>query len=204
MVKFTCTNAALFCCQAALAFAQGDSDGSRPVAAIDTGLLIGTTTTDPSLNYNVNNFLGIPFAKPPVRWQLAEKPESWQGVRDASQFGNACHQRLNSPGTNDALLEKFFNNPPASVPDSEDCLYLNVYVPKPPPLPRLQSSTTGKPVMFWIHGGSDAGGTAALPIYNATGLAGNQDVIVVTTNYRLNVFGFPGSPDLPKSVQNFG
>ena len=62
--------------------------------------------------------------------------------------------------------------------ESEDCLYLNVYVP--------ETASTSKAVMFWIHGGQIAFGTASLPIYDGSGISANQDVIVVTINYRTN------------------
>lgn len=73
---------------------------------------------------------------------------------------------------------KIFNNPP--LPESEDCLYLNVFAPG--------GSVPGadKPVMFWIHGGSFQLGSASVPEYDGSVIAAQHDVIVVTTNYRTN------------------
>jgi carboxylesterase type B len=70
-----------------------------------------------------------------------------------------------------------FNNPPLPS-QSEDCLYLNVYVP--------QGGEANKSVLFWIYGGSNIIGGAALPLYDGTSFAANQDIIVVVPNYRLN------------------
>jgi hypothetical protein len=78
----------------------------------------------------------------------------------------------------DESFRSIFNNPP--LPESEDCLYLNVFTPPSPP------PAEGRPVMFWIHGGSFQLGSARLPDYDGSSLAVSQDVVVVTTNYRLN------------------
>jgi carboxylesterase type B len=61
--------------------------------------------------------------------------------------------------------------------ESEDCLYLNVYAP---------ATGAGKPVMFWIYGGGLEFGTAGQYIYDGSSLASNQDVVVVSANYRTN------------------
>ncbi|OAA74026.1 Carboxylesterase, type B [Cordyceps fumosorosea ARSEF 2679] len=198
MAKFIYTSTALLWYQAALSSALALTCDDCPTATIDSGILIGTAASEPTVAVPVNKFLGIPFAKPPTRWKLPEKPDSWQGSRDASRFGNACYQQLLSGAKNAELLKEYFNTPPATVPDSEDCLYLNVFAPA-----SVQPGSN-KAVMFWIHGGTDQGGTAALPEYDGTNLAGNQDVIVVTTNYRLNLFGFPSSPDIPAKERNLG
>lgn len=82
--------------------------------------------------------------------------------------------------------------------ESEDCLYLNVFTP------HTASRTHLKPVMVWIHGGNLEFGTAGLPTYDGGPLVESNDVIVVTFNYRLNIFGFPNSPELPVGAQNAG
>ncbi|KAM3512274.1 hypothetical protein MY11210_004058 [Beauveria gryllotalpidicola] len=204
MVKLTYTGTVLLWYQAVLSSALAVRDGSRPTATIDSGILIGASVSEPTVSSTVNRFLGIPYAKPPTRWKLPEKPDSWQDARDASHFGNACYQQLLSNAKNAELLKEYFNTPPASVPDSEDCLYLNVFAPEAAHPPTASSTGSNKPVMFWIHGGTDSSGTAALPQYDGTNLAGNQDVIVVTINYRLNLFGFPTSPDIPQAERNLG
>ncbi|KAK7178437.1 para-nitrobenzyl esterase (carboxylesterase) [Paraphaeosphaeria sporulosa] len=89
-----------------------------------------------------------------------------------------------------------FNNPP--LPESEDCLYLNIFTPA------TSTSQDKLPVLFWIHGGSFSLGSGRLPEYDGSELAANQDVVVVTINYRLNVFGFPASPEIDAENRNLG
>ena len=75
------------------------------------------------------------------------------------------------------MRNTLFNNPPVSF-ENEDCLYLNVYMPR--------GGESNKSVMFWIHGGSNFMGSAALPLYDGSNFAATQDIIVVVPNYRLN------------------
>lgn len=89
-----------------------------------------------------------------------------------------------------------FNNPPPK--ESEDCLYLNVFAPSTPPPPG------GYPVLFWIYGGALEFGNAGQPAYDGSSLASFHNVIVVTSNYRTNVFGFPSAPSLPVTQRNLG
>ncbi|KAF7334265.1 Carboxylic ester hydrolase [Mycena sanguinolenta] len=94
-----------------------------------------------------------------------------------------------------AFAEFLFNNPSDPPQESEDCLFLNVWAP---------ASAEKKAVLVWIYGGSLAFGTASLPLYDGASLASNQDIVVVTFNYRTNVFGFPRSPELALSANNLG
>lgn len=89
-----------------------------------------------------------------------------------------------------------FNTPAPA--ESEDCLYLNVFAPSTP------ASSEGRSVLFWIYGGALEFGNAGNPAYDGSLLAAYQDVIVVTANYRTNVFGFATSPELPLDKQNLG
>ena len=131
----------------------------------------------------VRAFLGLPYAAPPVarlRWKAPEPPAAWQGVRDATKFGARCAQWHI---WNDYL---FLDSGP-----SEDCLYLNVYSP-------LGANNGHRlPVMFWIHGGGFMAGAGSEPRYTNSALP-TQGVVLVTINYRLNVFGFLASEDLAK------
>ncbi|KAJ7509590.1 Carboxylesterase [Mycena galericulata] len=95
-----------------------------------------------------------------------------------------------------AFTQFLFNNPPPAS-EAEDCLFLNVWAPS-------TNTQVKKPVVFWIYGGSLLFGTASLPGYDGTSLAANQDIVVVTINYRTNVFGFPSSEDLPITQNNLG
>jgi para-nitrobenzyl esterase len=125
-------------------------------------------------------FLGIPYAAPPVgrlRWRPPQPAGRWRGIRDATKTGSQCAQ----PGG--AIL----SDPTAST--SENCLYLNVYTPA--------TAGTGRlPVMVWIHGGGFTGGAGSL--YDGAVLAAREHVIVVTINYRLGIFGFLALTSLDK------
>ncbi|KAH6683455.1 para-nitrobenzyl esterase [Halenospora varia] len=175
---------------------------ASPTITLTDGVITGTATSVSGATATVNKFLGIPFAQPPVkdlRWALPQPAKPWPNeTKDASKWSAACLNQFvtTGPGTTQPLNEKLFatfNNPAGQ---SEDCLYLNVYVPDTP--------TQNKAVLFWIYGGSLQGGTAMQSLYDGTNLAGGQDVVVVAANYRLNVFGFPGSPELPMKERNLG
>ena len=124
-------------------------------------------------NADIIAFKGIPYAAPPVgdlRWRPPAPVRGWQGVRDASASGPICIQ-----------------NGGQDVPQDEDCLLLNVWAPRETGAPR--------PVLFWIHGGGYTGGSGSTAIYDGTQLAADG-AVVVTINYRLNVFGFLAHPAL--------
>ncbi len=137
-------------------------------------------------------FKGVPFAAPPVgqlRWRAPEPSPPWRGVRSAERFSPVCMQEGAYPE----------DSPPE--PMSEDCLYLNVWVPAAAREERL-------PVMVWIYGGGLMNGSASTPLYAGDALS-RRDVIVVTANYRLGAFGFLAHPDLTsesaqKASGNYG
>lgn len=136
---------------------------------------------------HVQRFLGIPYAKPPVEDRRFARPEHY-GIFPSTY--NATFHRPHCLQTKPPYyvhLEVFEK--------SEDCLYLNIYVPGD------KISTKNKfPVMIYIHGGSFALGGA--DIYSGDTLSAFNDVIIVTINYRLGVFGFLS--DGTKSAGNFG
>lgn len=128
-------------------------------------------------------FLGLPYAAPPIgnlRWKAPESPAAWTGVRDATNFRNRCEQWH--------IWDDYLFN---DAGPSEDCLYLNVYAPA------KAKQGSKLPVMVWIHGGGFLAGSGSEPRYTNPALVA-KGVIVVTLNYRLNVFGFLASEDLAK------
>ena len=109
---------------------QVSSGASGPVAGTANGAVRGLA------NGAVDEFLGIPYAAPPVgalRWQPPQPAASWSGVRDATQFAPHCPQVA---------------GPFGQASTSEDCLFLNVFTPS------HQQPGSGHPVMVWIHGGA--------------------------------------------------
>ncbi len=135
-----------------------------------------------SADGQVRDFLGIPYAAPPVgklRWQAPQPAPAWKDVRQATSFGSHCVQ------------PKIFNDIVFRDPGpSEDCLTLNVWTP----------TAAGKkdaklPVMVWIHGGGFVVGASSEPRQDGERLA-HKGVIVVSMNYRLGIFGFFASSEL--------
>lgn len=154
---------------------------SAPTATIDSGPLRGKTTKLATADTIVNQFLGIPFARPPVgdlRFAAPEDSEPWSSEYDATEQPQACMQYFGPENEMRRVGMAIFNNPPAAAGESEDCLYLNVYAPS--------GGTADKPVLFWIHGGSGTFGSAALPLYDGSSFAAHHDIIVVAVNYRVN------------------
>ncbi|XP_041980319.1 juvenile hormone esterase-like isoform X2 [Aricia agestis] len=118
------------------------------------------------------SFKGIPYAEPPVgelRFQAPKPVRSWSGVRSAKDFGPVCPQ-----------IDLLFRTENPLV--SEDCLYLNVYSPDLTP-------KKPKAVMVWIHGGGFFCGSGNDDLYGPKYLL-QHDVVLVTINYRIGVFGF--------------
>ena len=131
-----------------------------------------------------DEYLGVPYAQRPTRFEPAAvwSDAYHNGTLDATRFSDQCLQLTSISLTLGLLLEN-----PAQGLGSEDCLFLNVYVPRPaqratPPPPL--------PVMIFIHGGSLQQGTAMDPMLNGSHLAASQGLVVVTINYRLGALGF--------------
>uniref|UniRef100_A0A9L0K5N5 Neuroligin 1 n=1 Tax=Equus asinus TaxID=9793 RepID=A0A9L0K5N5_EQUAS len=166
----------------------------------------------------VIQFLGVPYAAPPTgehRFQPPEPPSPWSDIRNATQFAPVCPQNIIDGRLPEVMLPVWFTNNldviSSYVQDqSEDCLYLNIYVPtedvkriskecarKPgKKICRkgdIRDSGGPKPVMVYIHGGSYMEGTGNL--YDGSVLASYGNVIVITVNYRLGVLGFLSTGD---------
>jgi len=156
------------------------ADASDLVVETPHGKLRGSRTGA------VGSWLGVPYAAPPVgrrRFDAAEVPEPWLGVRDARTYGPVASQPglLRLP----ARLARLSRGG-----QSEDCLTLNVWAPAD----LDTSGTGGRPVLFWIHGGAYETGAGSL--YSGAELAERGDIVVVTVNYRLGAFGFVDLTDL--------
>lgn len=129
----------------------------------------------------VDQYLGVPFAAAPVgdlRWSPPRKLPAWRGVRNASSFGPSCAQGVDYH-LHSSTCKGYTRGGCAGY--SEDCLNLNVYAPR---------SAGPKAVMVWIHGGCFVSGSSSE--YDGATLAAEQNVLVVTVNYRLGIFGFLG------------
>ena len=178
------------------------------LSACSTGLSLKNSSSLVQVNAPAGNFLGegeenfyvfkgIPYAQPPVgdlRWKAPKNLSAKDEVIDATKFKSECIQ----PGT-----EGLIPNRNVSV-GSEDCLYLNIYIPKN----QTDLDKNQFPVMFWIHGGSNIWGSG--DFYDFSKLATTQQVIVVTINYRLGLFGWFSSEHLRNTAtgldksSNFG
>ena len=147
-----------------------------PEVKIYDGKLLGTYNE----TAKVYSFKGIPYAAPPVgklRWEPPQPVTKWMGTHPAKDFGARCMQGR--------VFEDmvFRDNGP-----SENCLSLNVWTPSLVKNAKL-------PVMFWIHGGGFAAGGSSEPRQDGENLA-KRGVIIVSLNYRLNIFGFFSYPEL--------
>lgn len=162
-----------------------DSQPEQIYLNTPNGVLIGEEASSTGVV-----FKGIPYAMPPVgkrRWQHAELSKPWKGARLATQFSPACMQ--SAP---EREGDFFYHS---AYQTSEDCLYLNVW------MPQRESVKARLPVMVWIHGGALSAGSSAMPIYDGAELAA-KGVVVVSVNYRLSIFGFFAHPELTKESMN--
>ncbi|TGZ76721.1 alpha/beta-hydrolase [Ascodesmis nigricans] len=148
---------------------------------------------------SVREFLGVPYAKPPVanlRWAPPQKADAWSQPFDAGNFSAGCWNPSgdalkNSPGMEFIPWERL-----RPKRESEDCLTVNVWTPSKSRIP-----TGGAAVMVWTYGGGFSLGASESPIYHGDNIVQNQDgVIVVSFNYRLNLFGFPAQPAFGTNV----
>ena len=158
--------------------------------ATQFGPLVGV---DDSASSGTYSWKGVPFAKAPVgplRWKAPQDPQQWGPPRPARNFASACVQtgRLYGPGLNNRY-DATIGTTLGQTVGSEDCLYLNIWQPAAP-------SPARRPVIVWVHGGSNITGYTADPLYDGANLARAADAIVVSVNYRLGIFGFLNLPKL--------
>jgi len=153
-------------------FAQNESAGA--VVETTAGKVRG------SVQNGIHAFKGIPYGAPTggkMRFMPPAKPVPWAGVRNAFKFGHQSPQNMR-------YTEVLAPQADASVEGyDEDCLYLNVWTPGP-------GTNAKRPVMFWCHGGGFAQESGTWPWVYGESLSRRGDVVVVTINHRLNVFGY--------------
>lgn len=182
----------------ASAFTDADPRPRRVISSADalahfersTSPRIEVTTTGGTLrgfeaNATTWQFLGVPYARPPLgelRWQPPQKPEPWTGVRDAVGWADQSAQDPTLQAVNKGGM-------------SEDSLYLNVTAPK---------DAENLPVMVWFHGGSFAILSANSEQYNNPDSLTSKGVVLVTVNHRLGPFGYIAHPLLTKESEYGG
>jgi para-nitrobenzyl esterase len=160
---------------------SAQTDDSFPIQVkIENGIIEGLYDTRSGLQ----EYFGVPFAKPPVgdlRWKAPQPLENWKGVLPTKAFG---------PRPVQAIVFGDMNSRSAGM--SEDCLYLNVWTP-------AKRNTTGLPVLVYFFGGGFVAGDGSEPRYDGASMA-KKGIVVVTVNYRLNIFGFFAHPELSKEA----
>jgi para-nitrobenzyl esterase len=142
---------------------------------VEGGLLKGTIAG------GLASYKGIPYAAPPIgplRWKPPQPAVSWGGVKAADAFGARCVQTPYPSGSIYSM---------APAPQSEDCLFLNVWTPA--------RRGDARPVMVWIHGGAFTRGASDVPTYDGSALA-RKGVVLVSINYRVGALGFLAHPEL--------
>jgi para-nitrobenzyl esterase len=164
----------------ALAITAASAAPSAPTVVTASGTVTGVAASYAATPYapafTVKNFLGIPYAAPPVgalRWMPPQKPANWTTPLAATQYSNICPQ---------GFSELTFGG------GNEDCLYINVQAP-------TDAAPGSKlPVMFWLHGGGLQTGSGEE--YDGASLVREGHVIFVDFNYRLGLLGFFSHPAL--------
>lgn len=161
--------------------------GQENTITTDDGAVQGTQTSS-----GIQVFKGIPFAAPPVgelRWKAPQPVKPWDGVLSCTVFGPSPIQGKPEPFM---FWSKEFLIP--EEPIEEDCLYLNVWTKGKDLQPK-------KPVLVYIYGGGFRSGGSGCPIYDGTAMA-EKDLVFVSFNYRVGVFGFLAHPELTQESGN--
>lgn len=171
-----------FCLMGLICFfiqVEAQSNNSFPV---QTKISNGTIEGNYDTHSGMQTYFGIPFAKPPVgnlRWKAPKPLENWTGVKMAKSFGPRPMQTI-----------VFGDMKSRSNGVSEDCLYLNVWT-------TAKRNSKNLPVLVYFYGGGNVAGDASEPRYDGGSMA-KKGIVVVTCNYRLNIFGNFAHPELTK------
>ncbi|XP_011288382.1 liver carboxylesterase 1 isoform X1 [Felis catus] len=161
---------------------------SPPVVDTSQGKVLGKHVSVEGFAQPVAVFLGIPFARPPLgslRFAPPQPAEPWNFVKNTTSYPPMCSQ----DAAGGQVLSDLFTNRKESIPltFSEDCLYLNIYTPVD-----LRKKNR-LPVMVWIHGGGLMVGGAST--YSGLVLSAHENVVVVTIQYRLGIWGYFSTGD---------
>ena len=156
----------------------------QPIVSTSAGKVQGLTADN-----GVRVFKGIPYGASTGgqgRFRAPRPPEPWTGIRETIAYGPPTPQGRPSnapplPPRDPNLPPPLINNNPTGA-QSEDCLVLNVWTPA--------TDAAQRPVLVWLHGGGFSTGSGSSAWYDGTRMARKQDVVVVTINHRLNVFGY--------------
>ncbi|UPK41378.1 carboxylesterase/lipase family protein [Paenibacillus pabuli] len=164
---------------------------------VENGLVQGLPAADP----RITSFKGIPFAAPPVgdnRWRAPQPAKDWEGVLKAHEFAPISMQVKQEIDDNNIYTREWAVEP--NIAMDEDCLYLNVWTP-------AKHTDEKLPVYVWYFGGGLQVGHTAEMEFDGERIA-RRGIVVVTINYRLNVFGFLCHPEItaeaPEAPANFG
>ncbi len=163
-------------------------DQKEKILEVDGGKISGLFNDTTGIHI----FKGIPFAAPPVgdlRWKAPQPVKSWEGVKKCDAFGPSPMQAKPAPfmfWSSEFLIPE--------EPISEDCLYLNVWT-------KALKKSEKLPVLVYIYGGGFQSGGSGCAIYDGEAMAG-KDIVFVSVNYRVGVFGFLAHPDLTKESEN--
>src|SRR6266481_2049795 len=132
----------------------------------------------------IHAFKGMPYGTPTGganRFMPPQPPAKWSGVRDAVSYRGHAPQLPGRPERRPEL--RTILGPPDATPEGEDCLTLNVWTPG-------LGGGARRPVMVWLHGGAFAYGSGNRAVTEGANLSRRGDVVVVSVNHRLNIFGF--------------
>jgi para-nitrobenzyl esterase len=161
--------------------------------ALQTTIANGIIEGNYDVKTGIQTYFGIPFAQPPIgnlRWKAPQPVLDWKGVKETKKFGPRPMQKL---------IWGDMNSRSNGV--SEDCLYLNVWTP-------AKRNTKNLPVLVYFYGGGYVAGDGSEPRYDGESMS-KKGIVVVTCNYRLNIFGFLAHPELSaestyKASGNYG